>query len=207
MPDKSDSDPRCSWCHGSELYRRYHDEEWGRPERERDALFELISLEGAQAGLSWITILKKREGYRELFAGFEPERVAGFSDRKLAKIAANPAIVRHRQKVDSVRTNARAILAMEAAGDSFAGFIWSFVDDEPMQNRFRTLAEVPAVTDLSTTMSRTLKARGFAFVGPTTCYAFMQAAGLVNDHLVGCPVHAACEASGSGEGQQGSGCK
>ncbi|PIE37081.1 MAG: DNA-3-methyladenine glycosylase I, partial [Gammaproteobacteria bacterium] len=157
MPDKSDSDPRCSWCHGSELYRRYHDEEWGRPERERDALFELISLEGAQAGLSWITILKKREGYRELFAGFEPERVAGF--------------------------------------------IWSFVDDEPMQNRFRTLAEVPAVTDLSTTMSRTLKARGFAFVGPTTCYAFMQAAGLVNDHLVGCPVHAACEASGSGEGQ------
>lgn len=183
------TDGRCSWCLGSELYRRYHDTEWGVPCRDSVQLFELINLEGAQAGLSWITVLNKRVGYRSLFAGFDPEKVARFTDVRLARIATDPAIVRHRGKVESVRGNAKAWLALRDSGESFSELIWSFVDNKPVDNAFGQLCEVPAKTDTSTRMSRQLKKLGFAFVGPTTCYAFMQAAGLVNDHLLTCPRH------------------
>lgn len=181
---------RCSWCLGSELYRRYHDTEWGVPCTDSVRLFELINLEGAQAGLSWITILNKREGYRRLFAGFDPLRIARFSDRKLDTIAADAAIVRHRQKVEAVRTNARAWLALRDSGQDFSTLLWEYVDHSPVDNGFTSLSEVPSSTAVSTAMSKQLKAHGFSFVGPTTCYAFMQAAGLVNDHLTSCPRHA-----------------
>lgn len=190
MPSLSgDTDSRCSWCLGSELYRQYHDTEWGVPCRDAVQLFELINLEGAQAGLSWITILNKRAGYRRLFAEFDPETVARFTDARLDRIATDAAIVRHRQKIEAVRTNAHAWLAMRDSGQGFSEFVWSFVDDKPIDNRFSQLSEVPASTETSTLMSRQLKKLGFAFVGPTTCYAFMQAAGLVNDHLLSCPRH------------------
>lgn len=178
------SDPRCCWCHGSELYKHYHDTEWGRPCHDSQKLFELINLEGAQAGLSWITILNKREGYRRLFAQFNPEKIARFSDAKLEKIASDPAIVRHRQKVNAVRGNARAWLAMRDSGQDFADFVWQYVDHQPVINAWKTLSEVPASTPVSLQMSKDLKKLGFSFVGATTCYAFMQAAGLVNDHMV-----------------------
>ncbi len=185
-----ETDSRCSWCLGSELYRHYHDTEWGVPCRDPVALFELITLEGAQAGLSWITILNKREGYRRLFAGFDPEKVARFTDARLDRIAADAAIVRHRQKVESVRTNARAWLSLRETGQSFSDLLWSHVEHEPVDNAFRHMSEVPAHTEVSTRMSKQLKKLGFSFVGPTTCYAFMQAAGLVNDHLISCPRYA-----------------
>ncbi|MGQ7847981.1 DNA-3-methyladenine glycosylase I [Granulosicoccus sp. 3-233] len=181
---------RCSWCLGSELYRHYHDTEWGVPCRDAVQLFELISLEGAQAGLSWITILNKRQGYRRLFAGFDPEKIARFSDARLDRIASDAAIVRHRQKVESVRSNARAWLSLREAGQSFSDVIWAHVEHETLDNAFRQLSDVPARTEQSTRMSKQLKKLGFSFVGPTTCYAFMQAAGLVNDHLITCPRHA-----------------
>jgi DNA-3-methyladenine glycosylase I len=147
----------------------------------------MINLEGAQAGLSWITILKKREGYRRLFKGFDPVKIARFSDATLDKIAVNPDVVRHRQKIEAVRVNAQAWIDMRDNNEEFAHFIWSYVDHRPLQNKHKTLKEVPAKTDVSTKMSRDLKKRGFKFVGATTCYAFMQAAGLVNDHLTSCP--------------------
>lgn len=185
------SELRCSWCTGSELYESYHDNEWGVPCNDPVQLFELINLEGAQAGLSWITILNKREGYRQLFKAFDPIKIARFSDARLDKIASNPLIVRHRQKVEAVRTNARAWMAMADNGEDFADFIWSYVDHRTIQNSYKTLQDVPSKTDISTRMSVDLKKRGFKFVGATTAYAFMQAAGLVNDHLISCPRHAA----------------
>lgn len=185
------AEKRCSWCVGSELYERYHDEEWGVPCHDPVKLFEMLNLEGAQAGLSWITILRKREGYRRLFNGFDPEKIARFTDKKLDRIAADPAIVRHRQKVEALRSNARVWIAMRDANDDFARFIWSYVDNNTVQNNYHSLQDVPAKTEVSILMSRDLKKRGFKFVGPTTCYAFMQAAGLVNDHLTGCPRHTA----------------
>jgi len=188
-------DLRCNWCQGSELYKHYHDTEWGRPCKDSVALFEMINLEGAQAGLSWITILNKREGYRKLFANFAPEKVARFSDEKLLALSRNPAIVRHRQKVAAARTNARAWLAIEESGQSFSDFIWKYVDHQSIDNSFVSLEQIPASTPVSTEMSKELKKAGFAFVGPTTCYAFMQAAGLVNDHLVSCPSHDVLESS------------
>lgn len=184
-------DPRCGWCHATELYVHYHDTEWGVPCTDPVRLFEQINLEGAQAGLSWLTILNKREGYRNLFARFDPEKIARFSDARLAKIASNPAIVRHRQKVAAVRTNARAWLALRDSGQDFSDFVWSYVDNEVVDNARKSMSEVPASTEVSTRMSKDLKKLGFAFVGPTTCYAFMQAAGLVNDHLTSCPSYAA----------------
>lgn len=191
MPSTAeDTDSRCSWCQGSELYRHYHDTEWGVPCRDPVELFELITLEGAQAGLSWITILNKREGYRRLFAGFDPEKVARFTDARLDRIAADAAIVRHRQKVESVRTNARAWLSLRESGQSFSDLVWAHVEHEPVDNAFRQMSDVPAHTEVSTRMSKQLKKLGFSFVGPTTCYAFMQAAGLVNDHLTSCPRYA-----------------
>ncbi|MFK7856198.1 MAG: DNA-3-methyladenine glycosylase I [Granulosicoccus sp.] len=180
---------RCSWCLGSDLYKHYHDTEWGIPCRDSVALFELLNLEGAQAGLSWITILNKREGYRKLFAGFDPVKVSRFSDAKLDKIATNPAIVRHRQKIEAVRSNAIAWIAMRDAGVDFSEYIWSYVGDKPLDNKAQSLSDVPAQTSISIQLSKDLKKRGFKFVGPTICYAFMQAAGLVNDHLLSCPAH------------------
>lgn len=188
---------RCPWCLGSALYVDYHDTEWGVPCRDERALFEMLNLEGAQAGLSWITILKRREAYRRLFLGFQPAPLARFDDTDIERIVANPAIVRHRGKVAAVAGNARALLRMHEAGESLAGVVWELVDGKPLQNRPATLAEVPSSTPLSTTLSRELKVRGFAFVGPTIAYAFMQAAGLVNDHVSGCPRQAAVAALGS----------
>jgi len=182
---------RCSWCLGSENYIEYHDKEWGVPCHDPIELFELINLEGAQAGLSWITILNKREGYRRLFANFDPVKIARFTDAKLDKIAADPAIVRHRGKVAAVKGNAEAWLAMKKEGTPFNEFIWSFVNHKTIQNKFKTMKDVPGSTSESEAMSKALKKKGFKFVGPTICYAFMQAAGLVNDHMVTCPQYKA----------------
>lgn len=184
-------DKRCPWCTSSELYRSYHDKEWGVPCRDTGELFELINLEGAQAGLSWITILNKREAYRRLFKGFDPVKVARMTDTRLEKIATDASIVRHRGKVFAIRGNAQALLAMRQQDEDFAHFVWSFVDGKVQQNAYKTMQEVPASTTQSLAMSKALKKRGFKFVGATICYAFMQAAGLVNDHLVTCPRHKA----------------
>lgn len=184
------TDPRCPWCLGSELYRDYHDNEWGVPCTDPIQLFELINLEGAQAGLSWITILNKREAYRKLFLGFDPVRIARMSDSRLDKIASDPSIVRHKGKVHAVRGNAQAFLAMQREGEDFADFVWSFVDGKVVQNGYATMEKVPASTPVSLAMSRAMKRKGFKFVGATICYAFMQAAGMVNDHLLTCPRHA-----------------
>ena len=183
------ADLRCPWCLATDTYKHYHDTEWGVPCRDSVELFELLNLEGAQAGLSWITILNKRDGYRKLFAGFDPVKVSRFSDAKLDKIATNPSIVRHRQKVEAVRTNALAWLALRDDGQDFADYIWSYVDNQPVDNGFESLCDVPAQTAVSLQMSKELKKLGFKFVGATICYAFMQAAGLVNDHLTSCPCH------------------
>jgi DNA-3-methyladenine glycosylase I len=164
----------------------YHDEEWGLPSHDDRHLFELLVLEGAQAGLSWQTILRKREGYRRAFAGFDPERVARFDGRRVERLLRDPAIVRNRAKVESAVSNARAALTVRQEAGTLAAYVWSFVDGRPVRNRWRSLEEIPAESEGSRAMSRELKRRGFRFVGPTICYAFMQAAGLVNDHVVGC---------------------
>jgi DNA-3-methyladenine glycosylase I len=178
---------RCQWVPESDpLYVAYHDDEWGVPLHDDDRLFELLTLEGAQAGLSWSTILKKREGYRKAFAGFDPKKVARFDARKVERLLQDPGIVRNRLKVESTVANARATLAVQDELGSLDAYLWSFVGGSPLQNRWRTLGELPAETDESRAMSRDLKRRGFRFVGPTICYAFMQAAGLVNDHIVSC---------------------
>jgi DNA-3-methyladenine glycosylase I len=177
---------RCPWCGDDPLYQRYHDTEWGVPVRDDGKLFEFLILEGAQAGLSWITILKKREAYRQAFAGFDPEVVARYGKKDIERLLANPGIVRNRLKIESSIGNARAFLDVQAKHGSFDAYIWNFVDGEPIVNRFKTLAEVPASTPLSETISKDLKKRGFKFVGPTIVYAHMQATGMVNDHLVDC---------------------
>jgi DNA-3-methyladenine glycosylase I len=182
---------RCEWAPSADrLYVAYHDEEWGVPSHDERHLYEMLTLEGAQAGLSWSTILRKRDGYREAFAGFDPERVARFTSRDAERLLADPGIVRNRLKVESTIANARAVLALRDAGESLEGLLWQFVDGEPRQNRWRTLADVPAQTDESRALSRELKRRGFRFVGPTVCYALMQAVGMVNDHVVSCFRHA-----------------
>ena len=168
------------------LYISYHDEEWGVPVRDDRELFELLLLEGAQAGLSWYTILKKREGYRRAFDGFDLERMARYGDEKIAALLADEGIVRNRLKVHSAIGNARALLDLRESGVGFADFLWSFTGGETIVNAWRRLDDVPASTPASQAMSRELKRRGFRFVGPTICYAFMQAAGMVNDHLVTC---------------------
>jgi DNA-3-methyladenine glycosylase I len=164
----------------------YHDEEWGLPSHDDRHLFELLVLEGAQAGLSWSTILRKREGYRRAFAGFDPERVARFDRRRVERLLGDPAIVRNRAKVESAVSNAQAALAVREEAGSLDAYLWSFVGGRPVRNRWGSMAEIPAETEASRAMSRDLKGRGFRFVGPTICYALMQAAGLVNDHVVGC---------------------
>jgi DNA-3-methyladenine glycosylase I len=181
---------RCPWCEGFELYREYHDTEWGVPLYDNRALFELLILEGAQAGLSWATILKKRENYRRAFDGFDPVLIASYGDEKVASLLADAGIVRNRAKIAAAIQNARAYLTLTAGGQSFNDFLWQFVDGRPLQNEWLTMAEVPAQTAQSAAMSKALARAGFKFIGPTICYAFMQSSGMVNDHLVSCSRHA-----------------
>jgi DNA-3-methyladenine glycosylase I len=182
------TDPvRCAWVPpGDPLYLAYHDEEWGVPSRDDRHLFEMLVLEGAQAGLSWATILRKREGYRRAFAGFDADAVARFGPADVERLLADPGIVRNRLKVESAVANAHAALAVREEHGSLAAYLWSFVGGEPIRNSWTALGELPAETAESKTMSKELKRRGFRFVGPTVCYAFMQATGLVNDHVVSC---------------------
>ncbi|MDX2437753.1 MAG: DNA-3-methyladenine glycosylase I [Acidobacteriota bacterium] len=180
---------RCGWCGEDPLYVAYHDTEWGVPVFDDRTLFEFLILEGAQAGLSWSTILKKRDGYRRAFDAFDPEKVAHYDTRKVASLLEDSAIVRNRLKVASAVTNAQAFLEVQNERGSFSDYIWSFVDGLPLQNTWRSLSEIPATTPLAETISKDLKKRGFRFVGPTIVYAHMQATGMVNDHLVGCFRH------------------
>lgn len=182
---------RCGWATGARpLDTEYHDREWGVPVHDDRALFELLTLEGAQAGLSWSTVLAKRENYRRAFAGFDPARVARITAARQAQLLLDPGIVRNRLKVASTVDNARAFLAVQEAFGSFDRYLWQFVDGGPIQNRWRSQNKVPAETPLSKTISKDLKERGFRFVGSTIVYAYMQAVGLVNDHLVSCHRHA-----------------
>ena len=177
---------RCAWVNDDPLYISYHDEEWGVPIRDDHELFELLILEGAQAGLSWYTILKKREAYRRAFDGFDPERVARYGDEKIAALLANAGIVRNRLKVHAAIGNARAFLDLRESGTGFADFLWAFTGGKTIANAWSRLEDLPASTPVSQAMSKEFKRRGFRFVGPTICYAFMQAAGMVNDHVVTC---------------------
>ena len=181
--------PRCEWSLNDPLYRRYHDEEWGVPVHDDIRLFEFLILEGAQAGLSWLTILRKREAYRESFRGFDPARVARFGANDVVRLLNNPGIVRNRLKVASSISNAQAFLAVQEEFGSFDAYLWRFVDGSPRQNRFDTMRAVPAKTTQSDALSKDLQRRGFRFVGSTICYAFMQAVGMVNDHLLHCYRH------------------
>ncbi len=179
---------RCQWCSDDPLYQTYHDLEWGVPCFDDQTLFEFIILEGAQAGLSWITVLKKRERYRQQFAGFDPEQVARFDEKKVQQLLQDPGIIRNQLKVRSAIKNAGAFLAIQEK-QAFSEFIWQFVDGQPINNRFASLNEVPASTPVSDAMSKALKKAGFSFVGSTICYAFMQAVGMVNDHTTDCFRH------------------
>lgn len=181
----SDEKVRC-WGDKDPLMRRYHDEEWGVPVHDDDTHYELLVLEGAQAGLSWRTVLHRREGYHKAFSGFDPALVAGYATEKIDVLLKDPGIIRNRRKVESAVNNARAFLRVQEEFGSFAEYIWSFVDGKPIMNEFKSWDEVPAETEISRAMSRDLKKRGFSFVGPTICYAYMQSVGLVNDHLVHC---------------------
>ncbi|MBA6414228.1 DNA-3-methyladenine glycosylase I [Parahaliea sp. F7430] len=183
---------RCSWCTDDPLYIAYHDHEWGVPVYDDTRLFEFLLLEGAQAGLSWITVLKKREGYRRLFAEFDPAKVAGFSDQQLEERLLDPSIIRNRLKVFGARTNAKAFLSVQAHYGSFSEFLWSYTQSRPLQNTWADSSEVPATTPLSDKISKDLKKLGFTFVGSTIIYAYLQAIGMVNDHTLNCFRHQAC---------------
>ena len=187
---------RCEWAGSDPLYLAYHDTEWGVPMRDPGRLFELLCLEGAQAGLAWITILRKREGYRAAFDGFDPVRIAAYTDGDRQRLLADARIVRNRAKVDAFIGNARAMLEI----DDFAGLLWSFVDGRPIVNTWRAVEQIPASTERSEAMSRALRRRGFKFVGPTICYAFMQSAGMVDDHVVGCFRHGVASSEGNAPG-------
>ncbi|EEQ15787.1 DNA-3-methyladenine glycosylase 1 [Yersinia frederiksenii ATCC 33641] len=180
---------RCGWVTSDPLYIDYHDKEWGIPQRENQALFEMLCLEGQQAGLSWITVLKKRENYRKCFHNFDPVRVAKMGPKEVETLVLDSGIIRHRGKIQAIITNAQAYLAMEANGEDFSEFIWSFVEGTPKVNHWWSLAEAPATTPISDAMSKALKKKGFKFIGSTICYAFMQASGLVNDHMCNCFCH------------------
>jgi DNA-3-methyladenine glycosylase I len=179
---------RCEWSSGGDnpLMIRYHDEEWGAPSHDDTHLFELLTLEGAQAGLSWTTILNKREGYRRAFAGFDADAVRQFTPQDVERLLADPGIVRNRMKVESTVSNAAGVLAVREEFGSFDAYLWDFIGGSPLVGRWRTVQEIPAETAESRALSKDLKRRGFRFVGPTICYAFMQAVGLVNDHVVDC---------------------
>lgn len=186
----SDETPYCGWAPVSDpLYRDYHDEEWGVPERDPRALWEKLQLDGMQAGLSWITILRKRETIREEFDGFDPERLALWTPKRVDRAMKNPGIIRSAKKIEAVIGNAQAYLSMMESGEDFADYCWSFVDGRPIINRWRNFREAPAFTPWSEAMSKDLKKRGFKFVGPTIVYAWAQAVGMVNDHEVSCPRH------------------
>ena len=185
---------RCNWCGSDPLYVSYHDEEWGVPITDsRDLLAKLI-LDGAQAGLSWITILRKREGYIKAFDNFDPDKMARYSDKKIEKLMRNSEIVRNRLKIESARQNARAYLKIMEGDETFAEFLWKFVDGKPVQNKWKTMKDIPALTPEAEAMSKALKKAGFNFVGPTIVYAFMQAVGMVNDHVISCHRHKPCAA-------------
>jgi DNA-3-methyladenine glycosylase I len=177
---------RCEWANSNPLETQYHDEEWGVPVHDDRLLFEMLILEGAQAGLSWATILKKRAGYLEAFENFEIEKVARYSEQKITQLLENPAIVRNRLKVNATVVNAQRVLDIQKEYGSFDAYIWLFVGGQPIQNQWQTMSDVPARTALSDKMSKSLKQKGFKFIGSTTCYAYMQAIGMVNDHVVSC---------------------
>ena len=185
MPDPIDNKPRCFGSH-SETYAHYHDTEWGVPVQDDRELFEMLILEGAHAGLSWETVLNKREGYRKQFHNFDVAKVAKMTDAQLAKALENPGIIRHRQKVASTRKNAQVFLEMQKEFGSFSEWLWAHVDDKPIVNRWKSSADVPAKTPLAEGISKDLKKRGMSFVGPTIIYAYLQAVGVVNDHFKGC---------------------
>lgn len=177
---------RCSWCEGSEIDRHYHDTEWGVPVFDDRLLFEMLILEGAQAGVSWHVVLSKREHYKKVFANFDARKLCKFSDAKLEKLLLDPGIIRNRLKVFSVRTNAAAMLEVQSEFGSFSDYIWQFVDGKPKDNKRKVMADVPSSTEQSDVMSKDLKKRGFKFVGSTICYAYMQGVGMVNDHVTSC---------------------
>ena len=183
---------KCSWCVGDVIYESYHDDEWGSPIYDDQQLFEFLLLEGAQAGLSWITILNKRDGYRRAFDGFEPEKVAIYGPARINKLLLNPEIVRNRLKVESAVSNANLFLDIQARTGSFSEYVWQFTDHLPRQNYFTSMEQVPATTAASDRMSKVMKKDGFKYVGSTICYAYMQATGMVNDHLVSCFRHEQC---------------
>jgi len=187
--DTTDTNSRCAWCGSDPLYIRYHDEEWGVPVHDDRRHFEFLVLEGAQAGLSWITILRKRENYRAAFAQFDPERVARFGKHDVERLLGNPGIVRNRLKIESAVKNARAFLAVQEAFNGFDNYVWRFVGGKPIRNRWTRLQDVPATTAESDALSKDLKKRGFSFVGSTIVYAHMQAVGMVNDHVIDCFRH------------------
>lgn len=196
MSDIAETGERCPWCGTDPLYVAYHDEVWGRPEYDDLALFEKLCLDGQQAGLSWITILRKQQTYRAAYDDFDPEKIVRYDSERIAALLQNPGIIRNRLKVESIIKNARGYLALKEQGQSFSRFLWDFVDGSPVQNHWRSFAEVPVHTCEAQAMSKALRKQGFNFVGPTIVYAFMQATGMVNDHLVSCPQHFACHALG-----------
>lgn len=185
---------RCPWCGDDPIYVDYHDRVWGVPEYDDLALFEKLCLDGQQAGLSWLTILKKQATYRAAYDQFDPARIARYDDEKIRSLLVDPGIIRNRLKVESIIRNARSYLQLTAGGASFSEFLWSFVGGSPIQNHWRAFEEVPVYTPEAQAMSESLKSAGFNFVGPTIVYAFMQATGMVNDHLTHCPRHAECRA-------------
>ena len=187
---------RCNWVTDERLYIDYHDQEWGKPQYDDQHLFEMLCLEGAQSGLSWWTILKKRENYREAFDQFDPRKIVAYDQKKIEELSENAGIVRNKQKIKSVISNAKAYLAIVEAGESFSDYLWQFVQGEPIINHWQSHDDVPASTDISTRMARALKIDGFKYVGPTVCYAFMQAVGMVNDHTVDCFCHPSQEQAG-----------
>jgi DNA-3-methyladenine glycosylase I len=189
MPPEENTVKRCDWCLGNELYTRYHDEEWGVPVRDDGTIFEFLVLEAFQAGLSWLTILRKRENFRRAFAGFDPHRVGRFTDHDVRRLLGDAGIVRNRLKIEAAVHNARLFTEIQEKWDGFHRYIWRFVDFEPITNHWSTLAELPAKTPLAEKISAEMRRDGFRFVGPTVIYSHMQATGMVNDHLVDCFRH------------------
>ncbi len=191
MSHETDGLIRCAWANSEPIYAAYHDDEWGVPKCDDRAFFEKLVLEGFQAGLSWITILRKRDHFRQVFDGFEPEAIAGYGDDKVASLMADPGIIRNRAKIEATIANAKAYLDLRQT-QRLGAFLWDFLDGKPQHNDFRSHTQIPAQTPISTAMAKALKSKGFRFCGPTTVYAFMQSVGMVNDHLVDCHRHAAC---------------
>ena len=186
------TEQRCSWCTGSELYQHYHDFEWGRPVRDEQKMFEFLTLETFQAGLSWITILKKRENFRKAFHQFNIKKIAAMNEQDIDSLMNNKGIIRNRKKIEAAIHNARILLRLHQNGTTLVDTLWAYMDNTPLDNQRKHLGEVPALTPLATRISKDLKAIGFKLLGPTTTYAHMQAGGMVNDHLVSCPFHKDC---------------